>query len=472
MKRRIAGALMMLAVAMPCGCRMPSETAETTEASDPPAHADSSRPGTLPVEPFSFGRPDAVVMVTGGTNGMLEVCNCAGAMPGGLSRRSGMVASYRKAFGNVALIDAGDVFWIDPNDLRSEFVLRGYAKIGYDAVVLADQEWAAGPVRLRNLLAEAGTPAVTGNVVGPVVDAVPARTVRAGGVKLAVVAWVGEDAFRFIGDRITRRLRFRPLEDVARRVAALKRDGHVVVLVAHTGAANVDRAAAETNADLVVRGHTTKARETLRRVEGTAVMKIGGHETVGVVGMKVRGGRVTELEYRAEIVHARWPQDKRLVQIYQAYAHAAMRKALDGERTEGLRYLSSASCGHCHKPQHESWKTSPHAHAYATLVKAGREGDPDCLMCHTSGFKTKQGFYTVEKTPHLANVNCQDCHRFNDLEHRQKGYLFQPVGREVCTPCHTPVTDPTFNFEKRVAKIRCPHTPYRGPTGTFHADGK
>ena len=77
-------------------------------------------------------------------------------------------------------------------------------------------------------------------------------------------------------------------------------------------------------------------------------------------------------------------------------------------------------------------------------------------MCHTSGFGTKAGFYTIEKTKQLANVNCQDCHRFNQAEHRKKDFVVEPVAKEICQTCHTPITDPKFDFREKQGKVRCP----------------
>ena len=50
------------------------------------SHSGTHRPpAPIPVQPFAMGTPDVVLLITGGTNGMLEVCNCSGPMPGGLA---------------------------------------------------------------------------------------------------------------------------------------------------------------------------------------------------------------------------------------------------------------------------------------------------------------------------------------------------------------------------------------------------
>ncbi len=407
-----------------------------------------------PVKPFAMGKPDLVLLVTGGTNGMLEVCNCAGPMPGGLARRSGLVRSYRAACDNVVLLDTGDVFWIEPADIRNGYVLQGYGQIGYDAVVLGDQEWSAAG--LTRFLARAKIPYLTGNA-GPTglpagVRARPVVTRRAGAVKLALVSYVSPEAFRFAIGTAARRIDFQDEKALRQRVAELKNGGHLVVVIAHAEAELVDRIAARCGADLVIRGHTTRCGKTLTRVGATPVAKIGGHPYVGVLAMKVgRAGAIDKIEYRVEVVTEHWPLDTRLIQTYQAYAHVAMRNALDAARTKGLNYVPSRECGKCHKPQYAAWSASAHARAYKTLQRVRRTGDPNCLTCHTTGFGSEKGFTTPARTPDLAGVNCQDCHRFNVTKtHESKEFKrTRPrVNEEVCTTCHTPVTDPHRRFAR------------------------
>jgi len=408
------------------------------------------------VRPFRMGKPDAVLLFTGGTGGMLEVCNCSGPMPGGLSRRSGLVESYRQSFPGTVLVDIGDAFWVDPTSIRNGYILRGYSQIGYDAVTLGDAEWAAGSRPLAKMLAVNKTPAFSTTVTAPDVSAMQVFKREFPNVKVAVVTETSPEAFHFVPKSVTSSLRFAGQDELNKRIADLKAQGYVVVLIAHADEDSIPDIVARTGADLVVRGHTTRTEQKLTKVAGKPVVKIGGYDYVAAVAIKADGNKIADIEYRPELVDTSWPIDGKLLLTYQAYAHAAMMAALDAERKTGLEYMASASCGQCHKKQFDNWLTTRHAHAYATLVKVKRTGDPACIMCHTSGFQTKSGFYTIEKTKQLANVNCQDCHRFNQAEHNKKGFVVEPVGKEVCQTCHTPVTDPKFDYGQKQRKIRCP----------------
>ena len=404
------------------------------------------------VNPFKMGRPDLVMLVTGGTNGMMEVCNCAGPMLGGLARRSGLVRSYRAAVKNVFLLDLGDVFWIEPEDIRNRYVLRGYDRVGYDAVILGDQEWACA--LLDTFLPTSGQAYLSSNI-RPAGAALRKRVVpsvirRFGPVKLAVLSYLSPEAFRFTPEETAARVAIAPLGDLVRQVARLKASGHVVVIVAHVEGPQVQAVAEQCGADLVIRGHTTRCAEALTRYGQTPVAKIGGGQYVGVLAMKLTdAGRVAAIEYRVELVNEHWPMDKRLIQTYQAYAHVAMRQALGTPGRAGLNTMPSADCGKCHKTQYAAWSAGPHAGAYKTLQRVKRTGDPNCLTCHTTGFGTAKGFRTLDKTPKLAGVNCQNCHRFSvTADHKSENFkATRPrVNGEVCTTCHTPVTDPKSHF--------------------------
>jgi len=439
----------LAALGLLIGCRpgAPTQTA---------SHGEARAPDGVAVKPFRFSNPDWVLLITGGTDGMLEVCNCAGPMPGGLARRSGLIRSYRAAFANTLLLDTGDVFWVDPADLRNDFVLKGYARIGYDVVVLGDQELAAGANRLRALTRIGGAKYLATTVTSGRGDFPREVLYRRGDQKLAIVSDLRRDALRFVPPQRTAELTLAKPADLADRIGRLKKAGFLVVVAAHMEADTIEDTAAACEGDLILRGHTSRSDPKVRRIGGRPVLRIGGFQTVGVVAIRAACGKIVDMDYRVEVVDTSWPLDRRLIQTYQAYAHAAMRQALDAPRRDGLVYVPSAACGRCHRRQHAAWRAGPHARAYKGLAKARRTGDPNCLMCHTTGFGVKGGFIRIEKTPGLAGVHCQNCHRHNAAEHRRKGFTVPRVTKDVCTTCHTPVTDPKFVFRRKLPTIRCP----------------
>src|SRR5205807_1574346 len=62
----------------------------------------------------------------------------------------------------------------------------------------------------------------------------------------------------------------------------------------------------------------------------------------------------------------------------------------------GSRFVGSERCQECHPNEHKIWANTRHAKAFATLEKAEkpslRQFDPECIVCHTVGFKNHEGY--------------------------------------------------------------------------------
>jgi len=426
----------------------------------PEANPSARAPGAIaPVRPFRMGEPDVVLLVSDSTNGVIEPCNCTLTIPGGLSRRRGLVRSYRAAFRNVLLLDAGDALRVGhPGDPRNLYLLQAYRRIGYDAVVLADHEWSVPARFLRELLSPA-PPAflsTSGSLPGEKgLPIVPVFERDFGGAKIAILADVPRGPPLLPESQVPGRFAVAPKSRLAEETKRLRKQGSIVVLATHGLDAEVQSVARAAGADLVLQGHFPAPDEMPARLPDPPVVRVGNFEQVSVFAWKVRGGSIVDFEYRRELVDKRWPLDLEVWELYEDYTKVALKHAMEMKAPDGMAYTPSATCGECHEKQYEAWKASGHAHAYATLTRSRREGDPDCLACHTTGFRSRTGFDSMAKTPQLANVNCQDCHGFTLEEHDREGFEAPPVEAASCTRCHTSFTDPTFDFETRRAKAAC-----------------
>ena len=408
------------------------------------------------VRAFALKRVDAVLLITGGTQGRLEVCNCPGPMDGGLSRRSGLARSYRAAHRNVLFIDSGDALDIQPTDLKNRYIFRGYKAAGYDALVLGSNEWSTLSTLLPGLMAESPMRFVSTNAT-PVKEELPlVRELihRFDGGKLAVLSCLGTDALYYAPVEIPRQLKVDPATTVARRAAELKAEGCTVVVVAHMTAEGVVALKGVKAIDLIILGHTTRAEEKPLKLGATPMLKVGGRDIVAAAALQIEGGRIAAMDYRLEALDEHWPDDRYVLDIYEAYAHEAMREMLNAKPKGGLKYVSSATCGRCHVKEFKAWQKGPHREVWDTLAKAKRTGDPNCVMCHSSGFGTEHGFRTYEDTPKLAGVNCQDCHRVN--MHGGRCEMPAPkITKDTCELCHTPVNSPHFDFKTYRRRLGC-----------------
>lgn len=120
-------------------------------------------------------------------------------------------------------------------------------------------------------------------------------------------------------------------------------------------------------------------------------------------------------------------------------------------------YLGAEWCTRCHGEIAKKWNKSRHADAITILKQQGHEDDLRCLPCHVTGMALEgpqratdmgSGFVSLEKTPHLANVQCEACHGPGKLHVLQPHKNKMPRGdSQTCLKCHTEETSPDFIYD-------------------------
>jgi hypothetical protein len=113
-------------------------------------------------------------------------------------------------------------------------------------------------------------------------------------------------------------------------------------------------------------------------------------------------------------------------------------------------YLGAGWCKRCHAEINERWAATAHARAFGVLRQMKREHDPECVACHvTGGFPPPitGSFQSPETSPRMLNVQCEACHgpAGRHVMNPDNNPL-EPVTESTCRRCHTPATDPTFDF--------------------------
>lgn len=73
-------------------------------------------------------------------------------------------------------------------------------------------------------------------------------------------------------------------------------------------------------------------------------------------------------------------------------------------------YVGVSHCKACHPLQAENWLAGRHSLAFDTLIVEKEEMNPDCLICHTTGFG--RGGYRPRggSAGELEGVGCEECH--------------------------------------------------------------
>jgi hypothetical protein len=122
-------------------------------------------------------------------------------------------------------------------------------------------------------------------------------------------------------------------------------------------------------------------------------------------------------------------------------------------------YTGSGRCAGCHQEAFAVWQHSGHARAFRALVDAHQDFNPECVGCHTIGFRKPEGFASAAATPHLINVGCESCHGPSGRHPEANPLGFVRSDTAACVTCHTRDNSPDFDPAIYIPKIR--HWPER-----------
>ncbi|MEA2108302.1 MAG: multiheme c-type cytochrome [Pseudomonadota bacterium] len=154
------------------------------------------------------------------------------------------------------------------------------------------------------------------------------------------------------------------------------------------------------------------------------------------------------------------PKIAKLVNDYEIWLrnyYIRLEKAADESGTDEQQtstYVGFQTCAQCHPEIVADWKTSRHGRAYASLQKKCKDYCPDCLPCHVTGKKNPLngvGFLSPKKTPHLFDVQCEQCHgsAHQHVKNPKKPYGVT-ITQDTCIVCHTGQSDPEFSFDHKI----------------------
>jgi len=111
-------------------------------------------------------------------------------------------------------------------------------------------------------------------------------------------------------------------------------------------------------------------------------------------------------------------------------------------------FVGSGGCSSCHADQYSDWSGTPHASAWDAIATVPPPMQQDCIVCHTVGFGQPTGFTSIDTTPHLAGVGCENCHGPAAAHKYGDHSLVRPavtITAEVCGGCHDGIHHPTYS---------------------------
>lgn len=423
--------------------------------------------GSRPTRAAAGGTPARLTLVAStDLRGETSPCGCH-TPRGGFARMGTFVDSLRRA-GPTAYLDAGGAFPdLSTRADLADFMMRTLKELAPAAVGVAPRDLHQGPSLLRRLARETGLPVTCANLVDARTRAPlfpTSRVVDVGGVKLGVFAVLGE------------RLELGAARDTVavtdpelaaqQAVQALRAQGaQVIVMLSQLGkVGGEDIAAAVPGIDAVFLGHGAPVLEHGRRVGGALVSYAGERgQQLGVIQLALAPtGRVADGTIDVYSLGPNVREHAGLlakVKTFEDAYNERMRReqrtaqaAEDQESDPIDHFVGDAVCARCHTAEAEQWKTTAHSIAWETLVREKKDATPDCIPCHVVGYQQPGGFQTATRTPHLVNVQCENCHGMG-TGHGENMQATAGNKEAVCLTCHNAERDPTFDYGERLPLI-------------------
>jgi 2',3'-cyclic-nucleotide 2'-phosphodiesterase (5'-nucleotidase family) len=349
------------------------------------------------------------------------------------------------------MLEGGDLFGSRNRKAQqeTEFLCEVTASFGMDAIGFGENDLNYGMPFLRQMIERHKLPFTSANV----------RDAQSGELILPEFLVVTKNGIRFgiisVLDPQHKIISMNPDEPEYRiddPVATLRETlprlrglCDTVVLIAHTGEQQAGTILNEvTGIDVVLVGHTFKNIET-ERISHDAVILAAVHEGrfVGRADLRVdpATGKVMAVEVAVTGLDETIADDPTMAAKFAAF-RAGLEQAKLEQRKQFPRdlgspkeeFLGTTNCRSCHAETFATWQTGPHAKAHAMLRPQGMENEPQCLVCHTTGYRHHGGYEEEGAKKQLVNVQCEACHGYGTEHARDGKWLAQ--ARESCTQCH------------------------------------
>ena len=421
--------------------------------------------GPRPVRAAGAPPDTLVVLSTTDLKGKTSPCGCH-IPKGGFARIAAFLDSARAVRRATLYLDAGGFFpEQDGRTDLAEFMTRSLAQLGVGAIGVGPRDLRHGIAFLKDLVQRTGAPVTCANLADkrtrlPVFTS--GRLLDVAGVKVGVFA-IYSDRLD-LGPAADSLVVLDPENAAQSQVTALRTKGaQVVILLAQMGrAGGEDLVSTVPGIDAVVLGHDIPVYEMGRRIGGTMASYAGEQgQHLGVIKVALSpAGKVLD-EYCS--VAALGPDVREQPAMFRAvktFEDAYNERMRLEERSANVNddddpvdhFVGEQVCARCHAAEAQQWRTTAHSLAWETLQRVKKDATPECIPCHVVGFRQAGGFETDLRTPHLVNVQCENCHGMG-TEHASDWLTQHKVNEGTCRTCHNQERDPEFDFAAKFPLI-------------------
>ncbi len=250
------------------------------------------------------------------------------------------------------------------------------------------------------------------------------------------------------------------LRDVLPR---MRKEVDTIVLLGHLGEGDTDTVIREVKGiDICIMGHTHRTLKNERIVEDS-IFLAAPHEGRYVgradIFIEESDGKVMAVdvnlvslddavEHEPDML-ARVEGYKASFEDFKLAKRAAFPRDLGSEKE---KYLGGRACKSCHEDTWAAYAESGHNQAFTTIRKKGQTNEPECILCHTTGYRYKNGYAEERPYNHLVNVQCEACHGYGTEHSRDGKWLAQ--AQDACVTCHDQENSPEFDYAVYWEKIK------------------
>jgi hypothetical protein len=383
-------------------------------------------------------------------------------------------------------VDAGDFTGGDdpPGRRQTAALIEGMNALDYRVANLSRREFTHGYDAFIERQAKAQFPLITANLVWqdsgePIAEPYHIETVKlrrgaaAASLRIGFLGLSESDpTFQQDGPDGRRIVTADPLAAAANHIPKLAAKTDIIVVLSSLDLDTARRlSAAQKEVDLILGGSGPRRtrsddfpQDTL--FGRTRLMYIGDQgKNIGEVRLTVDDRKAIVSAQRTAVGLTRdWPDDpalaslmletKKEVNAWNREQAAAANPFSAVPTGNEHAYTGSERCAPCHEKEFASWSTSGHAHAFETLVRESQDFNPNCVRCHTIGFRRKNGFVNAKSTPSLMNVGCESCHGPSSRHPDDELEAYGRTSIRMCVTCHTRENSPDFDPAIYVPRIR------------------
>jgi 2',3'-cyclic-nucleotide 2'-phosphodiesterase (5'-nucleotidase family) len=390
---------------------------------------------------------------------------------GGLARRAGYIKTVWQAEKNILLLDVGNAFGYPgaQSRLKAETTVQAMALMSYDALNTSNLEFSFGPDFLRETTEKNNLPTLSANIVyedtgEPVSTAT--RIVAFDTFTVGITGVVGKKYEKIILESSAGTARpVAVLDEMAalqKQVDAIRNRVDILIVLANTGVERAKEIAQRiTGIDVIVCGHGSDEIKSYYLINGVYVVKAGyDGVNIGTLVLSLdRNKRIIEAQGEVVALEKDIDEDKDMLGLLDAY-HKSLKDHVDelftGEQHQppsGGSYAGSEKCTGCHQSQAQQWGTTGHATAFSSLAAKNQDYNPECVVCHVTGFGYLGGFKRPDYSPEMADVQCEMCHGAGAEHAAHPATGYGAISALACINCHTSDKSPDFDYATYYQKI-------------------